>query len=99
MVKSLCTPGVSSQNYHKNQTHSAEVIDILDDNMWCDPLDNGHIAITDGASGGKINDKFVYCGGSSKNFAITDKCFILGEYTVMDKRCFTSLLLKLLTNL
>lgn len=48
--------------------------------MECDLFYNGHNPKLYGTVGGKINDKFVFCGGS-KGFGnnYQDKCYFLGD--------------------
>ena len=68
-------------SFRESQHNTAEVIDLLNDNTECDPFINGHSTSIIGASGGKMNDDFVYCGGfiAGMYYDVTKDCRILGK--------------------
>ena len=61
--------------------NTVDVIDLINEDYLCDPLYNGHITNIIGAIGGRIDDEFVYCGGSIEDIysGVTKECRILGK--------------------
>ena len=61
--------------------NTAEVLDLLDEEMECDTIINGHSSSIIGSSGGRINNEFIYCGGSFEKMysGVTTDCRILGK--------------------
>ena len=65
--------------FHDN---TAEVLDLLNEDVECDMYFNGHNTSVMGAIGGRIDDEFVYCGGSMHSMYSYDpspSCRILGK--------------------
>ena len=66
------------------------MVDISNENMICDLVVNNTISYSyhyAGSIGGKINGKFVFCGGFRNHKAnswIEDKCFDLLNPTIDD---------------
>ena len=64
------------------QDNTAEVLDLLNEDVECDMYFNGHNTSVMGAIGGRIDDEFVYCGGSMHSMYSYDpspSCRILGK--------------------
>ena len=64
------------------QDNTAEVLDLLNEDVECDMYFNGHNTSVMGASGGRIDDEFVYCGGTMHSMNSSDlshMCRILGK--------------------
>ena len=58
------------------------MIDVLNEDIECDVLYNGHNDKLYGATGGKIGNDFVHCGGSIGFGSVyKDRCYILGDNT------------------
>ena len=73
-------PNDDVSNFGLDQ-NKAEVIDLLNEDLECDSVTNGHNANIIGASGGRIKEDFVYCGGSFDSMYNdpTSVCRILGK--------------------
>lgn len=80
-VKLIVYAGTPIQDHSDRVKNTAEVIDILNENMECDPYNNGHNTNIIGSSGGKVNDEYIYCGGSQDMLYkdVTKICRILGK--------------------
>lgn len=69
------------QVYSGDRYQTAEVIDILHENMECQLLRNSNFSLHSlfHASGGRINDDFIFCGGHLDTIYIKaqDRCFSL----------------------
>ena len=68
----------SNNEFNEN---TVEVIDLLNEDLECNLLLNGHDTNTIGAMGGRINDEFIYCGGSIEEMysGVTKDCLVLGK--------------------
>ena len=66
---------------------TAEVIDVLNDDVECYLYYNGHTINLYGSMGGRINDDFVLCGGGwnaypdywGYDYSFMSQCLILGK--------------------
>ena len=70
------------QVYSGDRYQTAEVIDILHENMECQLLRNSNFSLHSlfHASGGRINDDFIFCGGhldTTIYIKAQDRCFSL----------------------
>ena len=79
--KLLIYGGTPDNDLSITTNSTAEVIDLLNEDLECDLYFNGHPTNIIGASGGRINDDFVYCGGSFDYMYSnpTKVCRILGK--------------------
>ena len=61
---------------------TAEVIDLQNEDNECDFIYNGHYPKVFYAFGGRINNHFVFGGGSTDGPSHNhgDKCYVLGDY-------------------
>lgn len=57
-----------------------EVVDLLNEDVECDSLYNHNHPNLLRAFGGRVNDDYVFCGGTKHSyFKNLDKCYIMGE--------------------